>query len=159
MKGNIIMDLIFQLIVVIMILSILLIIYLKYRSKIRFSKNNANKVSYLSGQDFERFLSSLFYRMGYKNKVTKGSYDFGADLSVSDGRTKIVIQAKRYNSKVGIKAVQEVFSAMHYYDAQQAYVFTNSYYTKSARLLAQKLDVKLYDRNQMEVLRRKYLSH
>lgn len=129
MKGNIIMDLIFQLIVLIMILSILLIIYLKYRSKIRFSKNNANKVRYLSGQDFERFLSSLFYRMGYKNKVTKGSYDFGADLIVSDGRTKIVIQAKRYNSKVGIKAVQEVFTAMHYYDAQQAYVFTNSYFT------------------------------
>lgn len=153
------MDLIFQLIVVIMILSILLIIYLKYRSKIRFSKNNANKVSYLSGQDFERFLSSLFYSMGYKNKVTKGSYDFGADLIVSDGRTKIVIQAKRYNSKVGIKAVQEVFSAMHYYDAQQAYVFTNSYYTKSARLLAQKLGVKLCDRNQIEVLRKKYLSN
>lgn len=153
------MELLFQIIIVLIILLILLIIYLRYRSKIRFSKQNANKVRYLSGHDFERFLSSLFYRMGYKNKITKGSYDFGADLIVSDGRTKIVIQAKRYNSKVGIKAVQEVFSAMHYYDAQQAYVFTNSYFTKSARLLAQKLGVKLCDRNQMEVLRRKYLSH
>ncbi len=56
--------------------------------------------------------------MGYKNKVTKGSYDFGADFIVSDGKNKIVIQAKRYQSKVGIKSVQEVFSAMHYYDAQ-----------------------------------------
>lgn len=157
MKGIKSMDLIFQVIVVLVILSVLLIIYLKYRSKIRFSKQNANKMTYLSGHDFERFLSSLFYRMGYKNKVTKGSYDFGADLIVSDGRTKIVIQAKRYNSKVGIKAVQEVFSAMHYYDAQQAYVFTNSYFTKSARLLAQKLDVKLCDRNHLEVLRKKNL--
>lgn len=61
---------------------------------------------------------------------------------------------KKYKSNVGIKAVQEVFSAMHYYDADKAYVFTNSLYTKSARKLAQKLGVQLCDRNQIDALRK-----
>src|SRR5699024_8309984 len=119
-------------------------------------KKYKNKLDIISGQQFEHFLSSLFYRMGYKNKVTKGSYDFGADLIVSDGRKRIVIQAKRYKSNVGIKAVQEVFSAMHYYDADKAYVFTNSYFTKSASILAHKLNIQLCDREQMGRLKNKY---
>lgn len=45
---------------------------------------------------------------------------------------------------------------MHYYDAQKAYVFTNSYYTKSAKILAQKLKVQLCGKEQIEVLKYKY---
>ena len=145
-----------QILVAVIIIAIMITVIIKRRKKFDISKKYKNKVDIISGQQFEHFLSSLFYRMGYKNKVTKGSYDFGADLIVSDGRKRIVIQAKRYKSNVGIKAVQEVFSAMHYYDADKAYVFTNSLYTKSARKLAQKIGVQLCDRNQIEALRKKY---
>lgn len=145
-----------QISVSLIILSIIITLMIKKRRKYSFGKKYKNQVDLLTGQQFEYFLSALFYKMGYKNKVTKGSYDFGADLIVSDGKTKIVIQAKRYQAKVGIKAVQEVFSAMHYYDADKAYVFTNNYFTKSASILAHKLNIQLYDREQMERLKNKY---
>lgn len=145
-----------QILVAVIIIAIMITVIIKRRKKFDIGKKYKNKVDIISGQQFEHFLSSLFYKMGYKNKVTKGSYDFGADLIVSNGRKRIVIQAKRYKSNVRIKAVQEVFSAMHYYDVDKAYVFTNSLYTKSARKLAQKLDVQLCDRNQIEALRKKY---
>ena len=140
-----------QISVSLVIFLIIILLMIKKRRKYRFGKKNKNQVDILSGQQFEYFLSALFYKMGYKNKVTKGSYDFGADLIVSDGKNKIVIQAK-----VGIKAVQEVFSAMHYYDADKAYVFTNNYFTKSASILAHKLNIQLCDREQMERLKNKY---
>ena len=140
-----------QISVSLIILSIIITLMIKKRRKYSFGKKYKNQVDLLTGQQFEYFLSALFYKMGYKNKVTKGSYDFGADLIVSDGKTKIVIQAK-----VGIKAVQEVFSAMHYYDADKAYVFTNNYFTKSASILAHKLNIQLCDREQMERLKNKY---
>lgn len=145
-----------QISVSLVIFLIIILLMIKKRRKYRFGKKNKNQVDILSGQQFEYFLSALFYKMGYKNIVTKGSYDFGADLIVSDGKNKIVIQAKRYQSKVGIKSVQEVFSAMHYYDADKAYVFTNSYFTKSASILAHKLNIQLCDREQMERLKNKY---
>ena len=140
-----------QISVSLIILSIIITLMIKKRRKYSFGKKYKNQVDLLTGQQFEYFLSALFYKMVYKNKVTKGSYDFGADLIVSDGKTKIVIQAK-----VGIKAVQEVFSAMHYYDADKAYVFTNNYFTKSASILAHKLNIQLCDREQMERLKNKY---
>ena len=140
-----------QISVSLIILSIIITLMIKKRRKYSFGKKYKNQVDLLTGQQFEYFLSALFYKMGCKNKVTKGSYDFGADLIVSDGKTKIVIQAK-----VGIKAVQEVFSAMHYYDADKAYVFTNNYFTKSASILAHKLNIQLCDREQMERLKNKY---
>ena len=43
---------------------------------------------------------------------------------------KIVVQAKRYNSKVGMSAIQEVYTAKKYYKADEAWVITNNYYTE-----------------------------
>lgn len=146
----------FKVLISVVIFAIAIAFLIRKKRKYSFGKKNKSNVDTLSGHDFEYFLSALFYKMGYKNKVTKGNYDFGADLIVSDGRKKIVVQAKRYQTKVGIKAIQEVFSAMHYYDAEKAYVFTNSYFTKSASVLAKKLNVELCDRQQIEALKEKY---
>ncbi|WP_286181151.1 restriction endonuclease [Bacillus sp. ISL-37] len=51
----------------------------------------------------------LFNRLGYKVKPTPASNNFGADLII-ESPLRIVIQAKRYKIKVGIKAVQEINS-------------------------------------------------
>ncbi|WP_345655988.1 restriction endonuclease, partial [Streptomyces tremellae] len=59
----------------------------------------------------------------------------------------VVIQAKRYKSKVGIKAVQEINSARDYYSAQEAWVITNNFFTLQAIKLAESTGVKLIDRN------------
>lgn len=145
---------------IILILIILLIAGFMFINKFRkynFSKKNKENVPDMRGLDFEEYLSSLFFRMGFKNRVTPGSYDFGADIILSDGKKKIVIQAKRYKSKVGIKAVQEVFTAQHFFDADESYLITNSTFTKPAMIMAKKLNVKLVDKNKLKMLEKKYL--
>lgn len=149
---------IIQIILIIGLLISLLIYYISKKNKKDFAVENRGKYHQMSGAEFERYLSSLFYCMGYRNIVTIGSHDFGADIILSDGRHKIVIQAKRYKTKVGIKAVQEIFSAQHYYNATQAYVFTSGSYTHSARKLAEKLNVHLCDVNTLMKLEKRYLN-
>ena len=69
--------------------------------------------------------------------------DQGADVILVIGGVKIVIQAKKYTGVVGNAAVQEVFAAMQFYDADYAMVITNSRYTTAAQTLASKIGVEL----------------
>ena len=80
------------------------------------------------------------------------SGDQGADLiAKKDGRT-IIIQAKRYQGTVGNKAVQEVASAVSFYGGDEGWVITNSTFTPSARALAQKTNVRLFEGRDLERL-------
>ena len=47
--------------------------------------------------------------------------DFGADLD-----NYIVVQAKRYSKKVGVKAVQEVVAAKAHYGCREGIVVTSN---------------------------------
>lgn len=69
--------------------------------------------------------------------------DQGADVIMVVEGVKIVIQAKKYTGVVGNAAVQEVFAAMQFYDADYAMVVTNSRYTPAAQTLATKIGVEL----------------
>ena len=69
--------------------------------------------------------------------------DQGADVVLMLEGLKIVIQAKRYTGVVGNAAVQEVFAAQQFYEADYALVVTTSRYTAPAQTLAQKLGVHL----------------
>ena len=105
----------------------------------------------MDGYQFEVYLRALFQQLGYKPQITPKSGDFGADL-VMKGKDKIVIQAKRYGVKnrVSLSAVQEVYGAKAYYKANQAWVVTNSYFTKQAKELAAACDVTLVDRADLQ---------
>lgn len=105
------------------------------------------KIHQMSGVEFEEYLQAVLKKAGYKVQLTDTTGDFGADLILQKGTSKIVVQAKRYKGSVGIKAVQEVLGAKSYYDAQESWVVTNSYYTKSAKSLALKSNVRLLDKN------------
>jgi restriction system protein len=65
------------------------------------------------------------------------------------GDEKIVVQAKRYQGTVGIKAVQEAVGAIKQYNCDRAMVVTNSYFSQEARTLANANGVKLWDRNEL----------
>ncbi|MFJ5713714.1 restriction endonuclease [Neobacillus sp. NPDC093127] len=103
----------------------------------------------MDGFEFEKFLKPVFERQGYLTRVTQGSGDYGADLILRKGRKKYVVQAKRYNSNIGVSAVQQVVAAMNYYDANGAMVVTNQYFTPSAVKLAKVNGVKLIDRDSL----------
>jgi hypothetical protein len=64
--------------------------------------------NYLAGYEFEYHVAKVFEKIGYVSHVTKASGDQGADVFISEGNKKIVVQAKFYSNPVGNKAVQEV---------------------------------------------------
>ncbi len=104
-------------------------------------------VDRMSGEAFEKYCRSWFYRHGYYHiRMTKKSKDYGADLVMRKGLHKIVVQAKRYDRNIGIYAIQQAMAAKAYYDASKAIVITNQYFTPSAKKLAEVNDVELIDR-------------
>lgn len=104
----------------------------------------------MSGEEFEELLKYHFQEQGYEAQLTPKSHDYGADLVLKNGYGEtIVVQAKRYGSSVGIKAIQEVIGARSYYNAQRAIVFTNNYFSNSAEQLAETSGVELYDRSEL----------
>ncbi|MFP8644559.1 restriction endonuclease [Priestia aryabhattai] len=115
------------------------------------AQSGMSYIDKMDGYQFEVYLRALFQQLGYKPQITPKSGDFGADL-VMKGKEKIVIQAKRYSAKnrVSLSAVQEVYAAKAYYKANQAWVVTNSYFTKQAKELAAACDVTLVDRADLQ---------
>ena len=111
--------------------------------------NYEKNVIEMTGEEFEQFLGELFKKRGFKITYTSISGDYGADLILRDGDEKIAVQAKRYSGNVGVKAVQEVIGAVKMYDADEAWVVTNSYFTKQAIKLAEINDVYLIDRDEL----------
>ncbi|WP_049285246.1 restriction endonuclease [Staphylococcus aureus] len=103
----------------------------------------------MEGIEFEYYLEALFLKLKYKPIVTKASRDYGADLILKKENKKIVVQAKRSNSKIGIKAVQEIYTAQRFYNADEAWLVTNSFYTKSAVELGKACDVVMKDRTSL----------
>jgi restriction endonuclease Mrr len=116
------------------------------------------EVDGMDGRQFERFIKTLFERLDHKNvRETPASGDQGGDLVCdSPDNKKTVVQAKRWQGRVGNSAIMEVLGAMLYYKAEGAFVTTNSTFTKAARDLA-RLDprIHLVDRTELaEMIRR-----
>ncbi|MBU8908138.1 restriction endonuclease [Desertibacillus haloalkaliphilus] len=108
------------------------------------------EVDKMNGRQFEEFLGAHFRDDGYHVKFTPKSRDYGADLIIKKRNEKIVVQAKRYKKNaVGIKAVQEVYAAKNYYNANHAWVITNNTFSSPAQKLAKKNGVKLIPRDQL----------
>lgn len=101
----------------------------------------------MDGVEFENLLKAHFEKVGYKVKTTPKSNDYGADLILLKDGMKIVVQAKRYKNSVGIAAIQQAYASMGYYKAQKCMVITNSYFTSSAKKLAEKNGVILWNRD------------
>lgn len=111
-------------------------------------------VDAMDGFQFEDFLAEIFRAMGYDVKETKRTQDQGADLFVTRFDKNIVIQAKNYSGSVGNSSVQQVISAKTFFGCDEAMVVTNSYFTRSAKELADSTGVRLIDRDELQ----KYLD-
>lgn len=123
--------------------------WINERKEQKLRKANMNEIAQMTGETFEEYLKALLKKLGYSVQLTNSTGDFGADLILTKQGNKTVVQAKRYKDSVGIKAVQEVIGAKSYYSASDAWVITNSYYTKAAKELAEKANVRLLNRNDL----------
>jgi restriction system protein len=103
----------------------------------------------MSGLKFEEYLRALFRKLGYKVIKTRHVGDYGGDLVVVKNGVRTLVQAKRYNKKVGLDAIQQAVAAKPHYNCRQAMVVTNSYFTNQAFTLARSNYVKLWNRNRL----------
>lgn len=129
----------------------LFLLFLAFRRTKKESMLNSSmhRIDKMSGVKFEEYLMYQFQKKGYHVKLTPTTGDFGADLIMRKYRKHYIVQAKRYNGSVGIKAVQEVIGAKEYYGIEHGLVVTNSYYTKAARELAEASGIELWGRNEL----------
>ena len=108
-----------------------------------------SSIDTMDGTQFEEFLAVLFVHLGYRVQHVGMSHDFGADLVLTSRRKRIVVQAKRYAGNVGIGAVQEALGAVRYYRGTRGMVVASSGFTESARELAARSGVELWDRQRL----------
>lgn len=133
------------------IITLFTFLHLTYRHR-QWRKVEMDAIDEMTGEQFEQYLVKLFKAHGYKVKHTPLSGDYGADLILKEGNYTIVVQAKRYRSTVGLQAVQEALGSVNMYDADEAWVVTNSTYTNQAKKLAEANDVYLIDRQGLREL-------
>ena len=98
----------------------------------------------LSPYEYEEYVADELRQEGFTDvDTTPKSGDFGADVLARDGDRTVCVQCKRYapDHPVGVKAVQEVYSAKDYYGCDDAYIYTTSGYTKAAIDMANELGV------------------
>lgn len=124
----------------------------KYSIQDFLDKAELEFVDVMQGYEFENFLKTMFFYLGYDALVTKRSGDYGADLVLKKDGQVYAIQAKRYTKNVGSKCVQEVLASMKHYQADIPMVITNSHFTKQAEIMASENNVILVDRNELAIL-------
>ena len=124
-------------------------IVIRIRRDRMFHGATLNSIDAMDGTQFEEFLAVLFVHLGYHVQHVGMSHDFGADLVLTSPRKRIVVQAKRYSGNVGIGAVQEALGAVHYYRGTHGLVVASSGFTESARELAARSGVELWDRQRL----------
>lgn len=101
----------------------------------------------MDGFDFELFIQKLLMKYGFDARLTRGE-DNGVDIiaTIMEGERKIkyYIQCKFYNSTIGKRAVQEIFSGKHYF-GNDGYpvVITNNYMSNKANKFAKGLEVEV----------------
>ena len=107
----------------------------------------------MEGHDFEYYCADLLRNDGFYNvEVTQGSGDQGIDILAEKSGIRYGIQCKCYSNNIGNKAVQEAFAGKTFYHCHVAAVLTNRYFTRSAKELAEKDQVLLWDRDELERL-------
>lgn len=135
---------------------LMVLIIINYLSKIFsfFVERNKNyqlsDIDAMSGEKFEHYFANLLRKSNYQRvKVTQYQGDQGIDVLAHNDDRKIGYQCKRYKRNVGNKAVQEAHAGKSYYELDEVYVVTNSYFTKPAKELAHKTGVHLIDRDEL----------
>lgn len=120
-------------------------------------ENEKNCFDNMEGHEFEHFCAELLEKNGFADvSVTKGSGDQGVDIIAYRDDVKYGIQCKCYTQDIGNKAVQEVFAGKTFYQCHVGVVLTNRYFRESAKELAKRSGVILWDRDKLINMVEKY---
>lgn len=106
-------------------------------------------IDIMNGYEFEDYIGTLFSKLGYSVTQTSLSGDQGVDIVAKKNDISLAIQTKRYSSRVGNSAVQQVVAGANYHRCNQKLIVTNNYFTQSAYELALANNVMLWDRDRL----------
>ena len=109
-------------------------------------------ISTMNGVEYEAFCGEILEAGDWKVQRTPPTGDHGVDLIAEKPGRRVAIQCKKYSTPVGNKAVQEAYSGMKFFDAEEAVVVTNSTFTQAAQVLANKLSVALKHHDELRGL-------
>lgn len=101
------------------------------------NKKNCGKLDIEDPQAFEARCAQLLQEGGWVTSLTPRTGDYGVDIIARQKSRKVVVQCKRYRSRVGPSAVQEVAAGLLHYGADAAIVVSEAGYTTAAVILAQ----------------------
>ena len=122
---------------------ILINLFSKLRSYIKYKLSH---VDTMTGLEFEKYVAKSLRKKGFKTQLTE-KYDLGIDIvAIKDG-VRYGVQVKRHKGVVGANAVRQAVTALNLYDCNRAMVITNSYFSKSAIILARSNACFLIDRD------------
>ena len=144
--------------IIIVLISCILFCFVKNRRIHTFlSHLSISQIDAINGFQFEEIIAYIFGFFGFKTTLTKKSGDYGVDVFAQKKQIKYCIQTKLYyNHSVGSSAIQQINTAKNYFECDYAVVVTNARYSKQAIIMAQKLNVLLFDRDDLKKILIKY---
>jgi HJR/Mrr/RecB family endonuclease len=115
-------------------------------------KTSVYSVDSLSEREFERFSKWLLEELGYEIHPEKYSVNLGGYLLAINDDKKIAILIKKTlrNSKVSNSVILKSQEAKSIYNCTRSIVITTSYFSRQAKVDAQKFDIELWDRDTLD---------
>jgi Holliday junction resolvasome RuvABC ATP-dependent DNA helicase subunit len=122
------------------------------------SSDNGPEIANMSGVEFERLVTTLLARMGFRAEMTKATGDGGIDIvAVLDKPIiggKYLFQCKRYGpgNVIGASIVRDFYGAVTADRAVKGILVTTSDFTIQAREFAERVGVELINLSQLQNL-------
>lgn len=112
-----------------------------------------SEIDGMEGHAFESYCANLLRKNGFENVIiTPGSGDQGVDVIAVKDSIRYAVQCKCYASALGNTPVQEVCAGKNMYNCHVGVVMTNNYFTASAKQLAEKNGILLWDRDKLQYM-------
>jgi len=111
------------------------------------TRNKLDDIKNLSWKEFEKFVGSLFEKLGYSVEVIGGLKDGGIDLIIKKDNKTSLVQCKNYRvSKVNLSMVRDFYGAMNAnLNYQVGYFITTGIFTLDAKHFAEDKPIELID--------------
>jgi restriction system protein len=107
------------------------------------------RLNEISEAEFEQLMTYYFRRQGYTVDPTSASGNRGANLLIIANDRHIAVRLKQQGVPVGNRVVQEALSGRAFYGAYEAWIITNSTFTRAARNEARVAGVRLIEGNEL----------
>jgi hypothetical protein len=113
------------------------------------SRKKEFDMSNMDGHQFETLVEKLVKKMGFTIKERKLTADGGIDILAQSHESlfegKYVIQCKRYNQKIPVSPIRDLYGVVHSVNANKGILITNSTFTQAALDFARDKQLELID--------------